>query len=138
MKSSVLIYALLMGCLSFVTSGCNTTKATIDTTVAFTSSTSPGTVFTEDGVLQEEHKAVFFTTLNFENLRQDVAQGHGEYLTSLSALLNVPVKRQDEFFAFAQRHYPGLDAADHTTASHWLAMLMQDWAFSGTAVQTPQ
>jgi hypothetical protein len=137
MKSPILLYALIVGCLSFAVTGCNTTKATIDTLVAFTSSTTPGTVFTEDGVLKEEHKAVFFTTLNFENLRQDVAQGHGEYLTSLSALLHIPASRQEEFFGVAQRRYPGLDAADHTTPSQWLAMLMRDWSAKRTGAQTP-
>jgi hypothetical protein len=125
------------GCLAFAVSGCNTTKATVDTLVAFTSSTTPGTVFTQDSVLKEEHKAIFFTTLNFENLRQDVAQGHGEYLTSLSALLHIPTHRQEAFFGLAQRHYAGLYAADQTTPSQWLVMLMRDWAIEGRAVQRP-
>jgi hypothetical protein len=137
MKTSVLIYAVIVGGVAFAAMGCNTTKATVDTLVAFTSSTTPGTVFTEDGVLQEQHKAIFFTTLNFENLRQDVAQGHGEYLTSLSTLLHVPAYRQDEFFGLAQRHYPGLYASDHTTPSQWLTMLMRDWRVNRTDAQSP-
>jgi hypothetical protein len=137
MKSRVVLYAWLMGCLAFAVTGCNTTKATVDTLVAFTSSTTPGTVFTEDGVLKEEHKAVFFTTLNFENLRQDVAQGHGEYLTSLSALLHIPSQSQEEFFGLAQRHYPGLDAAEQTTPSQWLAMLLRDWTVKRPGAQSP-
>jgi len=135
MKQGVLLYALIVGCFSFVISGCNTTKATIDTLVAFTSSTTPGTVFTDDGLLQEQHKALFFTTLTFENLRQDVAQGQGEYLTSLSALLHIPAERQDEFFGLAQRHSPGLDPADHTTPSQWLVMLIRDWTLNPAVAQ---
>jgi hypothetical protein len=136
MKSPVLVYALLMGCIPFAVTGCNTTKATVDTLVAFTSSTTPGTVFTEDGVLKEEQKAIFFTTLNFENLRRDAAQGQGEYLTSLSALLHIPANRQEEFFGLAQRQYPGLYAADHTTPSQWLAMLMRDWTMNPAGAQS--
>jgi hypothetical protein len=56
MKSPVLVYALIVGCLSFVVTACNTTKATIDTLVAFTSSTTPGTVFTENDVLRKSTK----------------------------------------------------------------------------------
>jgi hypothetical protein len=137
MKTAVFLYPEIVGCLAVAVTGCNTTKATVDTLVAFTSSTTPGTGFTEDGLLKEQHKAIFFTTLNFENLRQDVAQGHGEYLTSLSALLHIPSYRQDEFFGLAQRQYPGLYASDHTTPSQWLAMLMRDWSVNRTGVQSP-
>ena len=137
MKTRVLVHALIVGCLLFVATGCNTTKATVDTLVAFTSSTTPGTGFTEDGVLTEEHKAIFFTALNFEDLGQDVAQGHGEYLTSLSALLHIPASRQEEFFGLAQRHYAGLYAAGHTTPSQWLTMLMRDWSLNRTGAQSP-
>jgi hypothetical protein len=137
MKLPVLLYAVIVGCLSFAATGCNTTKATVDTLVAFTSSTTPGTVFTEDGMLTQEHIAVFFTTLNFENLRQDVAQGQGEYLTSLSALLHIPADREEEFFGVAQRQYPGLYESDHTTPSQWLAMLMRDWAAKPAVAQSP-
>jgi hypothetical protein len=136
MKTPVLLYALIAGCLSFAVPACNTTKATIDILVTFTPSTTLGTVFTEDGVLQEEHKAIFFTTLNFENLRHDVAQGHGEYLTSLSALLHIRASHQDEFFGLAQRHYAALDATDQTTPSQWLAMLMRDWTVNRTTTQS--
>jgi hypothetical protein len=47
-----------------------------------------------------------FTVLNYDNVKENVAQGEGEYLASLASLVNVPEERQAEFFAFAQGLYP--------------------------------
>ena len=47
-----------------------------------------------------------FTAFNFDNLRQDMAQGHGEYLASFATIVGVPVEHQPEFFRVAQGMYP--------------------------------
>ena len=70
------------------------------------SSTTPGDWFTADGLLKPDQKVNAFVALNLENLKQDMAQGRGEYLTSLSTLLGVPQDRQASFFAHAQSRYP--------------------------------
>jgi hypothetical protein len=75
-------------------------------TKEFTSSTSPRSWFAGDGTLKAEHKVMAFTVLNYDNLKQDMAQGQGEYLASLATLVHVPREGQPEFFAFAQRLYP--------------------------------
>jgi hypothetical protein len=48
----------------------------------------------------------------FENLRQDVAQGKGQYLTSLAVLMKIPPSRHDEFAAFLQTRYSTLFTSD--------------------------
>jgi hypothetical protein len=72
----------------------------------FTSSTSPRSWFAADGTLKAEYKVMAFTVLNYDNVKENVAQGEGEYLASLASLVNVPEERQAEFFAFAQGLYP--------------------------------
>src|SRR5918999_156829 len=72
----------------------------------FTSSTSPGAWFTGDGLLKAEHKVMAFAVYNFDNLKEDMAQGRGQYLASLAALIGVPADRQARFFTVAQSRYP--------------------------------
>ena len=71
---------------------------TTDNTTDTISSTTPGLWYTGDGQVKSEYKTIAFTTLNFENLKQDMAQGRGEYLASLGTLLGVPGDHQAEFF----------------------------------------
>jgi hypothetical protein len=66
-----------------------------------------------------------FVALNFENLKQDMARGHGEYLTSLSALLGVPQDRSGAFFAYAQSRYPFVNTSG-SGPSDLVALLAQD------------
>lgn len=115
--------ALVLVSGGLVISGCNTSKATVDTFAKFTSSTSPGELLTADGVVQEGQKARLFAAVVFENLEQDIARGNGEYLASLAELLKVPVGEQDTFRALSQSQYPLLFASDQRTAERLLATL---------------
>ncbi len=72
----------------------------------FTSSTSPAAWFNGDGLLKAEHKMMAFAVYNFDNLKDDFAQGRGEYLASLATLAGVPVDRHADFFAMAQSRFP--------------------------------
>ena len=47
------------------------------------SSTSGRSWFTEDGLVKTDQKVNAFMAFNFENLKQDMARGQGEYLDSL-------------------------------------------------------
>lgn len=87
------------------------------------SSTTPGFWYTQDGLLQEQLKTEAFVTFNFENLRQDMATGRGEYLTSLGTLLRVPDGRRAEFYALTQARYQTLFPTDGSTPSTMLASL---------------
>jgi Protein of unknown function (DUF3015) len=86
--------------LSF--SACSVTE----TISNFLSSTSGQAWFTEDGVIKTDHRVQAFVAFNFENLKQDMARGHGEYLDSLSTLMEIPADRRATFYAHAQSRYP--------------------------------
>jgi hypothetical protein len=115
---------LVIAALGLSLTACNTTKATIDTTVKFFSSTSPDAMFTADGMVEQKQKVNLFAGVAFENLRQEVAQGGGPYLTSLAVLMNIPSDRRGEFARFVQDRHSVLFASDLTTdhAAH-LTML---------------
>jgi hypothetical protein len=83
-------YGLAVACLGLTVAGCNTTKATTDTLVKFSSSTSPGELFTGDGLVAERQKVNLYAAIVFDNLQQDVARGEGQYLASLGVLLAIP------------------------------------------------
>jgi len=123
-----LVYGSVLVSLAFMGSACNTTKATLDTFANFTSSTSPESFFTADGLVEDSQKANLFTAVVYENLQQDIARGNGEYLTSLSILLNVPVDRQDEFQTLSQSRYPVLyDSNRPALNTTLLATLTREW-----------
>ncbi len=83
-----------------------TTNGTFGSTTFGISSGTSGC--TNDGQVWAEHKTTMFASLNFENLAQDMAQGRGENLASLAALMGVPAEHQNEFFAVAQDKYATL------------------------------
>jgi hypothetical protein len=87
---------------------CNTTKATLDTTVAFFSSTSPQDIFSADGLVRQEQKINLFAGVAYENLRQEVASGGGQYVTSLATLYGVPETKHADFARLLQQHHGDL------------------------------
>ena len=91
---------------------CNTTKATVDTTVAFFSSTTPGDMFTQDGLVTQEQKINLFAGVAYENLRQEAAAGSGQYVTSLAALYGVPAAKHAAFGKVLQQRHAELFATD--------------------------
>src|SRR5574338_792394 len=64
-----------------------TTNGTGMNTFAISSGTSG---CTNDGQVWAAEKANVFAAINFDNLEQDMAQGHGEHLTSLATLMGIP------------------------------------------------
>jgi DUF3015 family protein len=91
---------------------CNTTKATIDTTVNFFSSTTPNELFTEDGLVKQDQKINLFAGVAYENLRQEAAAGSGQYVTSLAALYGVPAAKHEDFGKILQQRHAELFATD--------------------------
>jgi hypothetical protein len=55
--------------------------------------------------LNPDYKAVAFATFNQANLEQQIAQGNGEYVSSLSILLGLAPDRQAAFLAAAQADF---------------------------------
>ena len=72
----------------------------------FLSSTSGRSWFTEDGLVKEDQRVNAFMAFNFENVKQDMANGQGEYLASLSTLMGIPQDHRASFYAHAQSSYP--------------------------------
>ena len=91
---------------------CNTTKATVDTTVNFFSSTTPNSLFTEDGLVKQEQKLNLFAGVAYENLRQEAAAGSGQYVTSLAALYGVPATKHADFGQVLKQRHAELFATD--------------------------
>lgn len=114
---------LALSALLFTIPAC-TTKTTPNPTDT-TSSTTPGAYFTQDGLLKADQKVQAFTAFNFEHLKDEMARGQGEYVTSLGTLLGVPADRHPEFFTFAREHYPVLFTSDRTTPGEMVAALNQ-------------
>jgi hypothetical protein len=113
----------MLATVGLAVSACDITRYTTDTVSRFTASTSPGDILSADGLIKEQYKAFVFTTLNADNLRQDIAQGHGEYLNSLSVLLHVPMNERPDFFRHAQEQYSTLYASDTVTPEDALSAL---------------
>lgn len=130
-----MLTTILLGTVTASLAAC-TLKATLDTTsdgmTNFLSSTSGKTWFTEDGLVREDLKVEAFAWMNYENLKQDMARGSGEYLSSLGSLMSVPPDRQTEFLAFVQQRYPVLVGEDRTTPGTMLAVLEREWTARST------
>jgi len=119
----LLALALLPAC---TTKG--TIKATTDPTTDILSSTSGRSWFTEDGLVREDARITAFIAINFENLKQDMAQGRGEYLASFGALLGVPSERRAEFGRLTREKYGEIYATAGTTPDEMLAALARELA----------
>ena len=114
MKPSRSIQNLALGvCVvaaGFMTGACNTTKATIDTTINFFSSTTPNDLFTSDGMVVKEQRINLFAGVTYENLRQEAAAGGGQYVTALAALYEIPASKQQDFGSLLQQKHSDLFA----------------------------
>lgn len=78
---------------------------------------------TNNGMIVKEEQTTMFASLNFENLTQEMAQGHGEHLASLAKLMGVPSERESEFFSLAQDRYISLMQAGDVSPKAMLTAL---------------
>lgn len=90
-----------------------TTNATGMNTFAISSGTSG---CTNDGQVWASERANVFAAINFDNLSQEMAQGKGEHLASLAALMGVPEAQHPAFFALTQERYSDLVKAGETSS----------------------
>lgn len=123
-RSFVLNIGALAGAI-WLLSSCALTDTTTETvgntvnaSIKFTSSTSPG-----QSSSAREQKVYAFTTVNFDRIREDMARGGGEYLTSLASLMGIPDSEQAAFFALTQEHFPTLFSSEQTTPEELLTHL---------------
>ncbi len=104
------------------TTGCTikgTIKQITDTTSNVTGTTSGAAWWNEDGQIKPDLKASAFAAANAKNLEQDIAAGRGEYLTSMSVLLEVPEDQRAAFFSTAQAKYAELAQQQAAGANRW-------------------
>ena len=84
------------------------TKGSTDTTVNFTSSTSPNDLFSSDGMVLEEQKINLFTSVTYENLKQEAAAGGGQYVSALASLYGISPDKQADFGGILQEKHVDL------------------------------
>lgn len=78
---------------------------------------------TNDGVIVQHEKVNLFVGINFEHLKQEMAQGQGEHLASLATLMGVPAESQPEFFSLVQDRYRVLIPSVQTSSVAMLKAL---------------
>lgn len=101
-----------------------TTNGTLgNQTFGITSGTSG---CTNDGMVKNDQKVIVFASANFENLKQEMAQGGGEYLSSLATLMDIPAEHQGVFFSMTQERYTSLVKSETTTPDEMLVALNQE------------
>ncbi|HEX6726451.1 MAG TPA: DUF3015 family protein [Nitrospira sp.] len=101
MKTSAALFIpmLLMGGVS-----CGPTTDTLQAPFDITSSTSPGNS-APTGPAKARQQLERFVAYAYDSVSGDIAQGHGEYLTSLAVLAGVPAASQNAFRAEMQSRY---------------------------------
>jgi hypothetical protein len=98
-------------------------KQTTDTASNVTATTSGRSWVTGEGLIRNDQKVTAFIHLNFENLKRDMALGHGEYLASLGTLLGIPNDSHRAFFSLTQDQYSRLVDSHRSTPIEVLAAL---------------
>jgi hypothetical protein len=110
---------LLASC-AITASTTETVGNTVNASIKFTSSTSPG-----QSSSARDQKVYAFTAVNFARIREDMARGGGEYLTSLASLMGISASEQSAFFALTKESFPTLFSSDQTTPEELLTKLDQ-------------
>jgi hypothetical protein len=117
-----LVRVLVLG-MAFTLSSisCSFTN-TIEKSFDFTSSTTPSSWYFP-GELQKQQKIVYFSRANFGRLKEDMASGHGKYLTSLATLMQVPKTHHQEFFVLTKNNFHDLFPTEQITSEEMLLAL---------------
>lgn len=129
------VWAIALLAVLGLMTACNTTKATIDTTVNFSSSTTPQSLFTQDGLVAKDQQMNLYTAAAWESIQQDIARGQGEYVTSLGVLLDVPPQDQVAMPAHWQSRYDSLFPEEARDARESIALLRTGLSSPGAAGQ---
>lgn len=78
---------------------------------------------TSDGAVKLAREVEAYTEVNFASLRREMAEGRGEYVTTLAAMLGASDTKRADMVAMFQREYAVLFPTDATTASEMLTTL---------------
>ena len=90
----------------------------------------------ETNVVTNEYQRKAFMTANLDNLSQDMAQGQGEHLAALAALMGIPQNEQSAFFALTQHNASALVSTSNSADDMYAALtetLRIDSRFAGYA-----
>lgn len=140
----------MLSCLLLALAACDATvelvKAPFDATIAvsngttqasseftqptkeFTSSTTPGSRVANDSSIRAKQRVYTFAAYNFGNVQHEIAQGRGEYLTSLATLAEISPDKQPEFFQRLQGQYDKLYVTDREPAEITRNLVDVVWA----------
>lgn len=114
----IALFAFAVLAWGFLTTSCTIVTDPTKSSSDFTSSTSPGS-----SKSKSDEKAKAFANENLARLKEDMALGRGEYLTSLATLLEIPEDRRTQFFTLAKEKFPTLVSSEWTTSDELLAAL---------------
>jgi hypothetical protein len=115
-------WGLVLGVfLTISSTSCSFTNST-EKSADFTSSTTPSSWY-YPGELQNQRKVIYFSRANFGRLKEDMASGHGKYLTSLATLMQVPKDHHQDFFMLTKINFHDLFPTEHVTPEEMLLSL---------------
>ncbi|MBK7543500.1 MAG: DUF3015 family protein [Candidatus Competibacteraceae bacterium] len=118
-----LLNAALTAALGFAVCSCTIVSDPSSGASGATSGSSGGS---STASMNRQQQATEFAKINLEQLRNDMAAGEGEYLSSLAVLLAIEPNRQPAFFTLAREKFRVLFPSDRTSAAEMLAALEQE------------
>jgi hypothetical protein len=86
----------------------NASSEFLEPTKEFSSSTTPGSWLQGGNPAKARRKVEVFVVYTYDNLRSDISQGHGEYLSSLASLAGVPQEQQTAFQSHMRNSYASM------------------------------
>lgn len=124
MKTRVALFIpmLLIGGVS-----CGPTTDTIQAPFDLTSSTSPGNN-APTGPAQARQRLERFVAYAYDGVSSDIAQGRGEYLTSLAVLAGIPTDSQAAFRAEMQSRYAVISDPVLSRKEAWTLVVNHAWS----------
>jgi hypothetical protein len=125
MKTTAALFIIPMLVVGGVS--CGPTTDTIRAPFDITSSTSPGNS-APTGPAKARQQLERFVAFAFDSVSGDIAQGHGEYLTSLAVLAGIPTDSQAAFRAEMQRRYALMSDPNLSRKEAWTLVVNDAWS----------
>ncbi len=125
------IYTALVLPLLLMGVSCGPTTETLEApfklTSDFTSSTSGGTTL-PDPTARARLRLEQFVTYAYDDVSCEIAQGHGEYLTSLAVLAGIPTEAQNAFHIEMQSRFAMLSDPLLSRTEGWTLVVDHAWS----------
>ncbi|MDH5301508.1 MAG: DUF3015 domain-containing protein [Gammaproteobacteria bacterium] len=77
----------------------------------------------QNAVASNELEKKVFVASNIDDLAQDIAQGNGQHLSSLAALMGIEEQDKDAFFSLTQSNFENIFNSEEPTYKEVLAAL---------------